>query len=165
MSGATADKSRSGPAMDSFADGWERLGREDVAAAVADVRSLGRDAFLEAGFPASGEEAWKSAPVERRETIPTNITPTLVVYEDVVLFYGATRKLTGLSAETGEILWTGPHPRSGHFCPEDVLTRAEVAVLVARAFDLDNINSCIGPTEKTTGPTGNGSNASGVVPL
>ncbi len=59
MSGATADKSRSGPAMDSFADGWERQGREDVAAAVTDVRGLGRDAFLAAGFPASGEEAWK----------------------------------------------------------------------------------------------------------
>jgi len=69
----------------------------------------------------TGEKAWTSAPVERRETIPTNITPTLVVYEDVVLFYGATRTLTGLSADTGEILWSGPHPRSGHYCPEDVL--------------------------------------------
>jgi outer membrane protein assembly factor BamB len=69
----------------------------------------------------TGEQAWSSGPVERRETIPTNITPTLVVYEDTVLFYGATRKLTGLSAETGEILWTQPHPRSGHYCPEDVL--------------------------------------------
>jgi len=69
----------------------------------------------------TGEKAWNSNPVERRETIPTNITPTLVVYQDVVLFYGATRKLSGISTETGKILWTGPHPRSGHFCPEDVL--------------------------------------------
>ncbi|NIP28631.1 MAG: PQQ-binding-like beta-propeller repeat protein [Phycisphaerae bacterium] len=69
----------------------------------------------------AGEEAWNSKPVERRAIIPTNITPTLVVYQDVVLFYGATRKLSGISAKTGEILWTGPHPRSGHFCPEDVL--------------------------------------------
>jgi outer membrane protein assembly factor BamB len=72
----------------------------------------------------SGEQAWSSGPVERRKIIPTNITPTLVVYRDVVLFYGATRKLTGLSAQTGEILWTEPHPRSGHFCPEDVLVAA-----------------------------------------
>jgi outer membrane protein assembly factor BamB len=69
----------------------------------------------------TGKEAWSSDPVERRKTIPTNITPTLVVYDDVVLFYGATRKLTGVSAENGEVLWTEPHPRSGHFCPEDVL--------------------------------------------
>ncbi len=69
----------------------------------------------------TGEEAWSSDAVERRERIPTNITPTLVVHENVVLFYGATRVLTGLSAETGEILWSGPHPHSGHYCPEDVL--------------------------------------------
>jgi len=69
----------------------------------------------------TGERIWRSGSVERRATIPTNIMPTLVVYEDIVLFYGATRKLTGVSAETGQILWTEPHPHSGHFCPEDVL--------------------------------------------
>jgi outer membrane protein assembly factor BamB len=69
----------------------------------------------------NGEELWTSAPVERRQIIPTNITPTLVVYEDVVLFYGATRTLTGVSAQSGEVLWSGPHPKSGHYCPEDVL--------------------------------------------
>jgi len=69
----------------------------------------------------TGDQAWISDTVERRKIIPTNITPTLVVYKDVVLFYGATRKLAGISAETGEILWIESHPRSGHFCPEDVL--------------------------------------------
>jgi len=69
----------------------------------------------------TGEQIWRSGSVQRRATIPANIMPTLVVYEDVVLFYGATRKLTGVSAETGEILWTEAHPHSGHFCPEDVL--------------------------------------------
>ncbi|MHC4166568.1 MAG: outer membrane protein assembly factor BamB family protein [Planctomycetota bacterium] len=69
----------------------------------------------------TGGQIWRSDPVERRAIIPTNITPTLVVYKDVVLFYGATRKLSGLSAETGKVLWTEPHPKSGHYCPEDVL--------------------------------------------
>ena len=69
----------------------------------------------------TGDQLWSSAPVDRQEKVPTNITPTVVVHEDVVLFYGATRKLTGLSAKTGEVLWTEPHPRSGHYCPEDVL--------------------------------------------
>jgi len=69
----------------------------------------------------TGDQLWSSAPVDRQEKVPTNITPTVVVHEGVVLFYGATRKLTGLSAKTGEVLWTEPHPRSGHYCPEDVL--------------------------------------------
>ncbi|UCF16819.1 MAG: PQQ-binding-like beta-propeller repeat protein, partial [Phycisphaerales bacterium] len=69
----------------------------------------------------TGDQIWRSDPVERRKIIPTNITPTLVVYEDMVLFYGATRRLSGLSAETGKVLWTEPHPKSGHFCAEDVL--------------------------------------------
>jgi len=69
----------------------------------------------------TGAPLWSSDPVERQAKVPTNITPTLVVYEDVVLFYGATRKLTGVSAKTGKVLWTEPHPRSGHYCPEDVL--------------------------------------------
>ena len=69
----------------------------------------------------TGEKVWSSEPVERQDKVPTNITPTLVVFQDVVLFYGATRKLTGLSAQTGEVLWTEPHPKSGHYCPEDVL--------------------------------------------
>jgi len=69
----------------------------------------------------TGDQLWNSDPVERQEKVPTNITPTLVIYEDVVLFYGATRKLSGISAKTGEVLWTESHPRSGHYCPEDVL--------------------------------------------
>jgi outer membrane protein assembly factor BamB len=69
----------------------------------------------------TGSQIWASEPVERQERIPTNITPTLVVYDGVVLYYGATRKLYGVSASTGEVLWSGPHPRSGHYCPEDVL--------------------------------------------
>ena len=69
----------------------------------------------------TGKQMWTSDPVERQELIPTNITPTLVVHDSVVLYYGATRTLFGVSAETGEVLWSGPHPKSGHYCPEDVL--------------------------------------------
>jgi len=39
----------------------------------------------------TGEQIWRSGPVERRATIPTNIMPTLVVYEDVVLSLTPTR--------------------------------------------------------------------------
>jgi outer membrane protein assembly factor BamB len=74
----------------------------------------------------TGKQMWTSEPVERQDVIPTNITPTLVVHEDMVLYYGATRKLYGVSAVTGEVLWSGPHPKSGHYCPEDVLVAGDL---------------------------------------
>jgi len=69
----------------------------------------------------SGDEAWRSEPVGRRSSIPTNFGPTLVVYKDVVLFSGGDRSMTSLSAKTGKTLWTAEHPRSGHNSPEDLL--------------------------------------------
>jgi len=70
---------------------------------------------------ATGDEVWRSAQVARQSLIPTAFAPTLVVYQDVVLFSGGTRALTALSAETGETLWSSRKARSGHNCPEDVL--------------------------------------------
>jgi len=69
----------------------------------------------------NGDENWASEPVKRRSPIPTCYAPTLVVYKDVVLFSGGDRKMSSLSAETGEVLWTSKHPRSGHNSPEDLL--------------------------------------------
>lgn len=69
----------------------------------------------------NGEEVWRSKPVARRSSIPTNYGPTLVIYEDIVLFTGGTRELTALSAERGEILWSSEYPRVGHNSPEDIL--------------------------------------------
>ena len=69
----------------------------------------------------SGEQVWSSSPVERRSPILACFGPTLVVYRDVVLFSGGNRSMTALSAQTGETLWTSPHPRSGHQSPEDLL--------------------------------------------
>ena len=43
------------------------------------------------------------------------------MYDDVVLFAGGDRKMTAVSAQTGESLWTKPHYRAGHNSPEDVL--------------------------------------------
>jgi outer membrane protein assembly factor BamB len=69
----------------------------------------------------TGYELWHSEPVARRSPIPTCFGPTLVVYQDVVLFSGGTRSMTALSAQTGKTLWTEKHPRSGHQSPEDLL--------------------------------------------
>jgi outer membrane protein assembly factor BamB len=70
---------------------------------------------------ASGREKWQSEPVERRGVIPASFGPTLVVYEDVVLFAGGTRSMTALASETGKTLWSAEHARSGHYSPEDLL--------------------------------------------
>ncbi len=68
----------------------------------------------------NGEQVWSSEPVSRVSPVLTGYLPRLVVYDDVVLFTGKKGSLTGLSAETGRILWTSKLPSSGHFCPEDI---------------------------------------------
>lgn len=68
-----------------------------------------------------GNEVWRSGEIDVKSPISSNFGPTLVVYKDVVLFAGGDRKMTALSAETGETLWSAKHPRSGHHSPEDLL--------------------------------------------
>ncbi len=82
----------------------------------------------------TGKELWRSEPVARTEIIRSFYAPTLVVYEDVVLFSGGETAgkqsgwytsghdtMTALSAKTGKVLWTAYHPPSGYRSPEDLL--------------------------------------------
>ncbi len=71
----------------------------------------------------TGETMWKSAPVSRVGSIPICFGPTLVVYDDVVLFAGGDGKMYGLSRETGKHKWPAPavHYRGGHNSPRDLL--------------------------------------------
>ena len=81
----------------------------------------------------NGELLWKSDKVLRRDVLPSFFAPTLVLYEDVVLFSGGSetadpKNATGgdntmfaLSAKNGEVLWTADHPASGYKSPEDIL--------------------------------------------
>jgi outer membrane protein assembly factor BamB len=68
-----------------------------------------------------GELLWRSEPVSRRKVIPTGFNPTLVVQQGVVLFSGGDRKMCGVNAATGKVVWTAAHPPSGHMSPEDLL--------------------------------------------
>ena len=82
----------------------------------------------------TGKELWQSEPVPRGVPLGSQYAPTLVVYEDVVLFAGGetaakknrtwytsgTDTLTALSAKTGTLLWKAYHPPSGYASPEDV---------------------------------------------
>lgn len=69
----------------------------------------------------TGDEIWRSEQVSRKDPIPTNFGPTLVVYDDVVLFSGGDRKMCALSLKDGKTLWSEKHPPSGHHSPEDLL--------------------------------------------
>ncbi|UCD50138.1 MAG: PQQ-binding-like beta-propeller repeat protein, partial [Phycisphaerales bacterium] len=83
----------------------------------------------------TGDEIWRSVPVERAEKIMGFYLPILVLYNDVVLFSGGETAglqtgswytsgkdtMTALSAETGKELWSAYHPPSGYRSPEDML--------------------------------------------
>jgi len=86
----------------------------------------------------TGVELWRSEPVLLDEVIPTSNTPTLVPYDDVVLFIGGKdhgdyrgvsghyvsqnlRTFSAISAETGKILWSYKVPNTGFECPKDIL--------------------------------------------
>jgi len=69
----------------------------------------------------NGKQLWASEPVSRRRPMPVSFGPTLLLYQDVVLFAGGDRKMTALSLKDGKKLWTAPHPPSGHMSPQDLL--------------------------------------------
>ena len=68
----------------------------------------------------NGKVRWSSESLPRAKNYPLRATPTLVLYEDVVLFAGGEfaaegnrswdvdkdDTLTALSAETGKVIWT-----------------------------------------------------------
>jgi outer membrane protein assembly factor BamB len=77
----------------------------------------------------TGKPAWASKPLPRAPKIRVWSPPTLVAYQDVVLYAGGEKiirhkggvdKMTALSAKTGKVLWTAEHPPSGYDSPEDL---------------------------------------------
>ena len=70
---------------------------------------------------ASGRNRWLSAPLARRPKAHSGYAPTLVVYEDIVLFAGGEKTITALSADSGQNIWSDGHKASGFNSPEDLL--------------------------------------------
>ncbi|MBM3334216.1 PQQ-binding-like beta-propeller repeat protein, partial [Candidatus Sumerlaeota bacterium] len=70
---------------------------------------------------AGGKQMWRSEPIARNKVIPTGWSPSLMIYDDVILFSGEQRALAAVSLKDGKLLWTCKLHPSGHFCPEDVL--------------------------------------------
>ncbi|MBN2290891.1 MAG: PQQ-binding-like beta-propeller repeat protein [Pirellulales bacterium] len=80
--------------------------------------------------PKDGRPLWKSDLMPIWDKIQSWYTPTLVVYEDVVLWSGGENmiphrggkdKMYALSTSTGKTLWSAAHAPSGYQSAEDLL--------------------------------------------
>ena len=81
----------------------------------------------------SGEQQWASRTVERTPKLFSFFGPSLAIQDDMLLFAGGEKSgmqkggwlkeddsMAALSLESGEVLWTAPHPPSGYRSPEDL---------------------------------------------
>jgi outer membrane protein assembly factor BamB len=64
----------------------------------------------------TGRIRWQSEPVDQRSSMGYVYGPTLVLYEDVLLFADGRlkRKIRALSKKDGRLLWQAPHYPAGH---------------------------------------------------
>ncbi len=69
----------------------------------------------------TGNVAWETDPVSRRNQFTFNFGPRLVVHDEVVLYAGGDGKMISVSKENGQRLWDAVHPNSGYQSPQDLL--------------------------------------------
>ncbi|MGB7347645.1 MAG: PQQ-binding-like beta-propeller repeat protein [Pirellulaceae bacterium] len=69
----------------------------------------------------TGNVAWESETVTRRQSFTFNFGPRLVVHEDVVLYSGGDGKMKSFDAKSGEELWNSDFPNSGYQSPQDLM--------------------------------------------
>jgi outer membrane protein assembly factor BamB len=69
----------------------------------------------------SGDVAWQTDPVTRRQSFTFNFGPRLVIHDDVVLYAGGDGKVVGIEAKTGSQLWDASFPNSGYQSPQDLM--------------------------------------------
>lgn len=69
----------------------------------------------------TGETAWQSDPVTRRESFTFNFGPRLVLHDDVVLYSGGDGKMKSLDSKSGTELWQSSFPNSGYQSPQDLM--------------------------------------------
>ncbi len=64
----------------------------------------------------TGQTRWQSEPVDQRNSMGYVYGPTLVAYDDVILFADGRlkRKIRALSKKDGKLLWQAPHYPAGH---------------------------------------------------
>ncbi len=69
----------------------------------------------------TGNPAWQTEPVSRRQSFTFNFGPRLVIYDGVVLFSGGDGKMISLDAKSGVELWNSSFPNSGYQSPQDLM--------------------------------------------
>ena len=69
----------------------------------------------------TGNIAWETKPVSRRNQFTFNFGPRLVVHDEVVLYAGGDGKMISVLKENGKALWDAIHPNSGYQSPQDLL--------------------------------------------
>ena len=69
----------------------------------------------------TGDVAWESEKVTRRQSFTFNFGPRVVVYKDVVLYAGGDGKIASLDTKSGEELWNASFPNSGYQSPQDLM--------------------------------------------
>ena len=69
----------------------------------------------------TGEIAWETEPVTRRQSFTFNFGPRLVIHEDVVLFSGGDGKMVSIDTKSGKELWSSTFPNSGYQSPQDLM--------------------------------------------
>jgi outer membrane protein assembly factor BamB len=69
----------------------------------------------------SGEPAWQTDPLTRRQSFTFNFGPRLVLHDDVVLYAGGDGNLSSFDAKSGEKLWASSFPNSGYQSPQDLM--------------------------------------------
>lgn len=69
----------------------------------------------------TGEIAWETEPVTRRQNFTFNFGPRLVVHDDVVLYAGGDGNIKGVDVKSGEELWGAKFPNSGYQSPQDLM--------------------------------------------
>jgi outer membrane protein assembly factor BamB len=100
----------------------------------------------------NGNEQWQSAQLGRRLSLPSYFAPTLVAYEDVILFSGSDtgstqyhvdngKTLTALNASNGKTIWTAESPPSGYRSPEDILVAGGLVWIDSHMWGRDRDDS------------------------
>ena len=69
----------------------------------------------------NGEQRWQSESIASVTEYTSQYAPTLVIYEDVILYSPNVSSIVALDARDGNVLWKSNHPRAGHHSPGDVL--------------------------------------------
>jgi len=71
-------------------------------------------------YRTNGHERWRQEEVPTFGMLTTRTPPTLVSYDDLLLYAHHT-KILAMSRSDGTIVWQDKHPRSGHVSPGDLL--------------------------------------------